>query len=152
MHVSPSDLVCLCLQALRQLQRQLADLSLPYQPDEQVQQWFLRDRNFDVEEAAEKLSKMCRWRHSFRPDLIRAEDIPAEIAADKAILHPHADIYGRPVVVVQARRHIVSETHAARSVAACQATVVPCSRTKACTQDCHFRMKQQMCKLGCEVC
>ena len=99
------------MQALSQLQSRLSRLSLPYKPDEPTQQWYLRDRSFDVDEAADKLSKACQWRHSFRPDLIKPADIRAELAADKAFVHNHADRFGRPVVVVQASRHIVSETH-----------------------------------------
>ena len=106
-----SSLLEALLQALAQLRKQLLGLSLPYQPDESTQQWYLRDRSYDVNEAAEKLSKMCRWRHSFRPDLIRTGDIQAELAADKAFVHDLSDRFGRPVVVVQARRHIVSEAH-----------------------------------------
>ena len=108
--------VCVCvppeltnhasLQALRRLQERVRALSLPYTPSPEVQQWYLRDRGFDVDEAADKLATMCRWRHTFRPELIWPQDISAELQSGKAFVHDQADRFGRPVVVVQARYHL----------------------------------------------
>ncbi len=35
-------------------------------PDRDTQQWFLRDRKFDVDAAVEKLESAQRWRREFR--------------------------------------------------------------------------------------
>ena len=95
------------LQALRQLQERVRGMTLPQEPSSEVQQWFLRDRGFDVAEAADKLAKMSRWRARARPEQLRSSDVAAELRTGKAFVHDKPDRYGRPVVVVLARKHLV---------------------------------------------
>lgn len=35
-------------------------------PDRETQQWFLRDRKFNVDEAVQKLEAAQQWRREFR--------------------------------------------------------------------------------------
>ena len=35
-------------------------------PDQETQQWFLRDRKFDVDAAVKKLEAAQKWRRDFR--------------------------------------------------------------------------------------
>ena len=79
-------------------------------PDTSVQQWFLRDRKLDVNEAADKLVRMMEWRRAFMPRPLTGADVAEEAASGKAYLHDHKDINGRPVIIVRARRHITGES------------------------------------------
>lgn len=81
--------------------------SCPYGiPDQTTQQWFLRDRNFNVDETVDKLNKLMSWRSEFRPDHLSYIDVAAEAATGKAYLHDKVDLSGRPVIVVRARLHL----------------------------------------------
>ena len=52
-------------QALQELQQRFQ--SSPHGPqDEVLLKWYLRDREFGVEEAEKKLTSMLAWRQSFR--------------------------------------------------------------------------------------
>lgn len=53
------------LQALGQLKEKMTTCSYG-QPDEETQKWFLRDRKLDVNEAAQKLTDMLKWRRDFQ--------------------------------------------------------------------------------------
>ena len=53
------------LQALEQLKEKMTTCSYG-QPDEETQKWFLRDRKLDVNEAAQKLTDMLKWRRDFQ--------------------------------------------------------------------------------------
>lgn len=53
------------LQALEQLKEKMTSCSYG-QPDEDIQKWFLRDRKLDVNEAAQKLTDMLKWRRDFQ--------------------------------------------------------------------------------------
>lgn len=53
------------LQALKQLKDKMTTCSYG-QPDEETQKWFLRDRKLDVDEAAQKLTDMLKWRRDFQ--------------------------------------------------------------------------------------
>jgi len=75
-------------------------------PSTETIQWFLRDRQFDVEEAVEKLQKMLRWRSEFRVDEITDAMIAAEAATGKAVLCEHCDVNGQPVILVRVDRHV----------------------------------------------
>lgn len=52
-------------QALEQLKEKMTTCSYG-QPDEETQKWFLRDRKLDVDEAAQKLTDMLKWRRDFQ--------------------------------------------------------------------------------------
>lgn len=59
------ELRFLNLQALEQLKEKMTACSYG-QPDEETQKWFLRDRKLDVNEAAQKLTDMLKWRQDFQ--------------------------------------------------------------------------------------
>lgn len=96
------------MQALQQLRARMATCEAG-EPDEATQQWFLRDRKLDVEEAAEKLTRMMEWRRDFMPVPLTEADVAAEAATGKAFLHSHNDVNGRPVIVVRVARHITGD-------------------------------------------
>lgn len=79
-------------------------------PDSETVRWFLRDRDFDVDEAVQKLKKFMAWRSEFRPQNLTFSDVADEAATGKAYLHKHLDVNGRPVIVVKARYHITGKT------------------------------------------
>ncbi|GAX79298.1 hypothetical protein CEUSTIGMA_g6739.t1 [Chlamydomonas eustigma] len=79
------------------------------EPAEETLKWYLRDRYFDVEEAEQKLKNMLKWRKEFQPGSITAADVAAELATGKSYVHEHNDIYGRPVIIIQASKHIIGE-------------------------------------------
>eukprot|EP00930_Biecheleria_cincta_P070958 TRINITY_DN58518_c0_g1_i1.p1 TRINITY_DN58518_c0_g1~~TRINITY_DN58518_c0_g1_i1.p1 ORF type:complete len:652 (-),score=95.60 TRINITY_DN58518_c0_g1_i1:215-2143(-) len=81
--------------------------------------WFLRDRHFDVAEAAEKLVRCLRWRQDFRVERLCPELFAKEARTRKAYLHQHADLLGRPALVVIARRHNVMERDLNESCSMC---------------------------------
>lgn len=67
-------------------------------------------RKLNVDEAAEKLSRMMQWRQDFlRGVAPSAADVAAEAATGKAYLHSHKDVNGRPVIVIRASRHITGQ-------------------------------------------
>jgi len=69
----------------------------------------LRDRRFDVNEAVAKLSHFLNWRQSFRVEYLGPELFSPEMRSRKAYLHQHADVVGRPALVVIAQRHNMTE-------------------------------------------
>jgi hypothetical protein len=92
-------------QALQEVAQRMASCTYGA-PDETTQQWFLRDRNFNVDETVDKLTKLMAWRSDFRPDHLSYVDVAAEAATGKAYLHDQLDVNGRPVIVVRARLHL----------------------------------------------
>ncbi|CAI5467981.1 unnamed protein product [Closterium sp. Yama58-4] len=73
--------------------------------DEAMLRWFLKDRKYKVEPTVEKLVKAIKWRHEFGVAGLTAADVAEEGATGKAFLHEHADVDGRPVIVVVAAKH-----------------------------------------------
>jgi hypothetical protein len=94
------------VQALEELRRLMKKSPYADQVTDNDLRWFLLDRKLDVTEAADKLTKMLRWRREFGADWIETTDIAREAATGKAFLHSHLDIYSRPVIIVRAARHI----------------------------------------------
>eukprot|EP00884_Botryococcus_braunii_P020362 jgi/Botrbrau1/7009/Bobra.0165s0038.1 len=94
--------------ALDEVKRQMEESSLGV-PDSETVRWFLRDRDFDVEETVLKLQKFMKWRSEIRPQDLTLPDVAEEAATGKAYLHKHFDISGRPVVVVRARLHVTGQ-------------------------------------------
>jgi hypothetical protein len=78
-------------------------------PDRDTQQWFLRDRKFDVNAAVEKLESAQRWRKEFRVDEITDQRVAAELASGKAYLHTAKDVNDRPVIVIRVDKHVTGE-------------------------------------------
>ncbi|CAI7779107.1 unnamed protein product, partial [Closterium sp. NIES-53] len=73
--------------------------------DDAMLRWFLKDRKYKVEPTVEKLAKAIKWRHEFGVAGLTAADVAEEGATGKAFLHEHADVDGRPVIVVVAAKH-----------------------------------------------
>lgn len=85
-------------------------------PDLATVQWFLRDRDFDVEETVSKLTKYLVWRAECRPQQLSGQDVAGEAATGKAYLHEHTDVYDRPVIVIRARLHVTGAICVTRTV------------------------------------
>lgn len=94
--------------ALQQLQDKMTTCSYG-QPDEDTQKWFLRDRKLDVNETAEKLTNMLKWRRDFKADSLTWDQVAREAATGKAYLHEHTDVNGQPVIVIRAALHKTGE-------------------------------------------
>ncbi|PNX71946.1 motile sperm domain-containing protein 2-like, partial [Trifolium pratense] len=73
--------------------------------DEDMILWFLKDRKFDVEEAASKLSKAIKWRQDFEVSNLTEESVKDIAQTGKAYIHDFLDINDRPVLVVVAAKH-----------------------------------------------
>ncbi|KAF8062701.1 SPAC3H8.02 [Scenedesmus sp. PABB004] len=76
-------------------------------PDADTLRWYLRDRYFDVAEAEQKLRATLAWRTAFRAGHISAEDVAAEAATGKSVVHDSLDVYGRPVLLIRAKQHTI---------------------------------------------
>ena len=86
--------------------------------------WFLRDRKMDVEATTTKLESFLRWRADLGE--ITDEDIAPSLAAGAAYVHPHLDVEGRAVIVVEIEKHVIKERdlemakkHAVKAVEDC---------------------------------
>ena len=44
-----------------------------------------------------------------RPSDLSAESVAREMASGKAYVHKHTDKYGRPVIVVRVKRHVIGK-------------------------------------------
>lgn len=88
--------------------KQLLDRFPNNKPTVGEAQWFLRDRNFDVNEAYLKLQTCLAWRKQCGMQQVTYEDIERESATGKAYLHSHPDVYGRPALVVRVAKYVVS--------------------------------------------
>ncbi|XP_019182030.1 PREDICTED: CRAL-TRIO domain-containing protein YKL091C isoform X2 [Ipomoea nil] len=73
--------------------------------DEEMILWFLKDRKFSVEDAVSKLTKAIRWRHEFGVSNLSEESVKSKAETGKAYLHDNFDVYGRPVLIVEASKH-----------------------------------------------
>ncbi|EPS59177.1 sec14p-like phosphatidylinositol transfer family protein, partial [Genlisea aurea] len=80
--------------------------------DEEMILWFLKDRRFSVEEAITKLTKAIRWRREFRVADLTEESVQMAAETGKAYLHDFLDVHGRPVMIVEASKHIPGEIEA----------------------------------------
>lgn len=96
------------VKALEDLKQQVG--RLPYgMPDDETLKWYLRDRYFDTTEALSKLKSTLKWKQQFDSRPVTKESVSAELSAGKAYVHEHTDKYGRPVIVIRAKRHITGE-------------------------------------------
>lgn len=95
-------------QALDELERRMAASPVDT-PDRETQQWFLRDRKFNVDDAVQKLEAAQQWRRDFRVDEITDQAVAAELASGKAYLHTAKDVNNRPVIVIRVQKHIMGE-------------------------------------------
>ena len=96
-------------QALSRLTERSKDL--PGAPlDEDMLKWFLRDRDFDIDEAVDKLRKATKWREKVRPDALSEDDVFQQISLGKGYIHESLDRFGRPVLVVRVAKHFAGKT------------------------------------------
>jgi len=95
-------------------QRALLDLNRrlensPYSFDEETVKWFLRDRKYDPVEAEEKLLKTAQWKAEIGMETLSPSQFSSELASGKVRLHEHADILGRPVIILDASKHLIGQ-------------------------------------------
>lgn len=95
------------MQALEDLRSRIRSRS--EDADDSTMIWYLRDRGFNVAEAEEKLLKMLKWRKDFKPHLISRDALSQEIATRKAWVHSSYDRYKRPVVMIDAKKHLTGQ-------------------------------------------
>ncbi|XP_019182027.1 PREDICTED: phosphatidylinositol transfer protein CSR1 isoform X1 [Ipomoea nil] len=79
--------------------------------DEEMILWFLKDRKFSVEDAVSKLTKAIRWRHEFGVSNLSEESVKSKAETGKAYLHDNFDVYGRPVLIVEASKHFPQDPY-----------------------------------------
>ncbi|XP_009763837.1 uncharacterized protein [Nicotiana sylvestris] len=97
----------LVLDVKERLEREYTDLPLGRngRDDEEMILWFLEDRKFSVEDAVSKLHKAIRWRHEFGVSDLSEESVKSVAETGKAYVHDCFDVYGRPVLIVEASKH-----------------------------------------------
>ncbi|XP_031105330.1 phosphatidylinositol transfer protein CSR1 isoform X1 [Ipomoea triloba] len=79
--------------------------------DDEMILWFLKDRKFSVEDAVSKLTKAIRWRHEFGVSNLSEESVKSTAETGKAYLHDNFDVYGRPVLIVEASKHFPQDPY-----------------------------------------
>ena len=71
--------------------------------------WFIRDRKLDGEAALKKLVKYQSWRkENFSQESLNAPSVIEEAKTGKAVLMKERDVLGRPVVLVTLIKHEVA--------------------------------------------
>lgn len=90
--------------ALRRLRERMRGCAWG-KPSEEDYVWYLRDRSFDVDEAADKLERTMRFRREFRPQELTKDDVRVAYATGVADLLQTRDRFGRPVLVIRAANH-----------------------------------------------
>lgn len=92
--------------------------------DDATALWFLRDRKMNAVAAAAKLEAFLRWRADLGE--ISDADIAPSIAEGAAYLHPHLDVEGRAVIIVEISKHVIkrrdletAKKHAVHAVEEC---------------------------------
>uniref|UniRef100_A0A7N0RAT4 CRAL-TRIO domain-containing protein n=2 Tax=Kalanchoe fedtschenkoi TaxID=63787 RepID=A0A7N0RAT4_KALFE len=73
--------------------------------DEEMILWYLKDRRFSVEEACGKLTKAIRWRQDFGVSKLSEASVKRMAKTGKAFVHDSLDVFGRPVLIVVAKKH-----------------------------------------------
>lgn len=74
--------------------------------DEEIILWFLKDRKFSVDEAVSKLTKAIKWREEFKVSELSEESVKSIADTGKAYVHDSLDVYGKPVLIVVASKHL----------------------------------------------
>ncbi|KAK1279419.1 Patellin-3 [Acorus gramineus] len=97
----------LVLEVKEKLEREHYDLPVGRngRDDEEMIQWFLKDRKYYVEEAVAKLTRAIKWRQEFGVSSLSEDDVKNLYVTGKAYVHDCLDINGRPVLVVVANKH-----------------------------------------------
>uniref|UniRef100_A0A7N0VET8 CRAL-TRIO domain-containing protein n=1 Tax=Kalanchoe fedtschenkoi TaxID=63787 RepID=A0A7N0VET8_KALFE len=73
--------------------------------DEDMILWFLKDRDYSVEEATERLAKAIKWREDFGVSELTEESVRNVAESGKAFVHDLLDVNDRPVLIVVASNH-----------------------------------------------
>lgn len=74
--------------------------------DEDMILWFLKDRKFSVKDTVSKLTKAIKWRREFGVSELSEESVRTVAETGKSYLHDFLDVFGRPVLMVEASKHI----------------------------------------------
>ncbi|CAN6588683.1 unnamed protein product [Malus baccata var. baccata] len=74
--------------------------------DEDMILWFLKDRKFSVDDAVERLNKAIKWRREFRVSELSQDSVKGIAETGKAYVHDFLDVNGRPVLIVDASKHL----------------------------------------------
>lgn len=77
--------------------------------DEEMILWFLKDRKFSVNETVSKLTKAIKWRREFGVAELSEDSVRDAAKTGKSYLHDFLDVYKRPVMMVDASKHIPGE-------------------------------------------
>ncbi|KAL8091555.1 hypothetical protein AgCh_033979 [Apium graveolens] len=78
--------------------------------DEDMILWFLKDRKFSVNETVSKLTKAIKWRREFGVAELSEDSVRAAAKTGKSYLHDYLDVYKRPVMMVDASKHVPGES------------------------------------------
>ncbi|CAM8933812.1 hypothetical protein QQ045_015054 [Rhodiola kirilowii] len=73
--------------------------------DEDMILWFLKDRDYSVEEATERLAKAIKWRNDFGVSELTEDSVRNIAETGKAFVHDFLDVNNRPVLIVVASNH-----------------------------------------------
>ncbi|XP_063948688.1 phosphatidylinositol/phosphatidylcholine transfer protein SFH3 isoform X2 [Daucus carota subsp. sativus] len=74
--------------------------------DEEMILWFLKDRKFSVNETVSKLTKAIKWRREFGVAELSEDSVRSAAKTGKSYLHDFLDVHKRPVMMVDASKHI----------------------------------------------
>ncbi|GAB4845733.1 hypothetical protein Ancab_039135 [Ancistrocladus abbreviatus] len=73
--------------------------------DEDMILWFLKDREFSVNDAVTRLVKAIKWREDFGVSELTEDSVESVAETGKSYVHDFLDVNGRPVLVVVASKH-----------------------------------------------
>ncbi|XP_021826001.1 phosphatidylinositol transfer protein CSR1 [Prunus avium] len=74
--------------------------------DEDMILWFLKDRKFSVDKSVERLTKAIKWREEFGVSELSHDSVKSVAETGKAYVHDFLDVNGRPVLIVDASKHL----------------------------------------------
>ncbi|XP_060204607.1 CRAL-TRIO domain-containing protein C365.01 [Lycium barbarum] len=105
--IDPQKSQKLVLDVKERLEKEYTDLPVGRngRDDEEMILWFLKDRKFSVDDAVSKLHKAIRWRREFGVKNLSEESVKSIAETGKAYVHDNFDVYGRPVLIVNASKH-----------------------------------------------
>uniref|UniRef100_A0A7S0VLS0 CRAL-TRIO domain-containing protein n=1 Tax=Polytomella parva TaxID=51329 RepID=A0A7S0VLS0_9CHLO len=64
---------------------------------------YMRARNWDLKKATAMLKTTLEWRLEYKPHLIKFEEVKIQATTGKLYIYPHADQFGRPIVLMRPR-------------------------------------------------
>lgn len=87
--------------------------------DEDMILWYLKDRDFSVEDAVAKLAKAISWRQEFGVSDLSEESVRNIAETGKAYIHDFLDVCDRPVLIVVASKHLPAKQEASENEKLC---------------------------------